>query len=94
MERCWTGRDLLLLLRCFSGQGRLTPTKKVAFRVMSQMADVLGGRPQIVDFGSDVTLQVDEYYDQKIMIRLEFDNSNLMMQDDMMIYIHLMMMSV
>lgn len=58
VERCWTGRELLLLLKCFSGQGRLSPTKKVAFRIMSQIADVLEGRAAILDFGYEVTLQV------------------------------------
>lgn len=58
MEKCWTGREVTLLLRCFSGQGRLSPTKKVAFRVMNQIADVLEGRAAIVDLGSYITLQV------------------------------------
>lgn len=58
VERCWTGRDVSLLLRCFSGLERLNPHKRVAFRAMSQLADVLEGRSAAVDLGSEITLQV------------------------------------
>lgn len=57
VERCWTGRQVNLLLRCFSGLERLNPYKRVAFRTMTQLADVLEGRSAMIDLGTDITLQ-------------------------------------
>lgn len=42
-EKTWTGRSVPALLQCLYGVHRLTPKKKVCFRVIQRLADVLQG---------------------------------------------------
>jgi hypothetical protein len=60
VERCWTGRDVSVLIGCFINSDRLTPGRRVAFRVMSQLADVLEGRSGLLDMANDIVIQVYE----------------------------------
>jgi len=44
LEQTWIGRSLENLLACLTGEKALHPRKRVTFRVLSRMADVLEGR--------------------------------------------------
>eukprot|EP00923_Selenidium_pygospionis_P051399 GHVN01089222.1.p1 GENE.GHVN01089222.1~~GHVN01089222.1.p1 ORF type:complete len:1965 (-),score=370.62 GHVN01089222.1:104-5998(-) len=57
IERCWIGKDLSLLLSCLSGPERLTPSGKVAFRLVSRFADVMEGVSDARSFGQAVLLK-------------------------------------
>ncbi|PFH35368.1 leucine rich repeat-containing protein [Besnoitia besnoiti] len=53
IERSWTGRDMKILLLNLSGLERCNVRMKVAFRLLSRMADVLEGHPDTFDARED-----------------------------------------
>eukprot|EP00921_Rhytidocystis_pertsovi_P000727 GHVQ01001281.1.p1 GENE.GHVQ01001281.1~~GHVQ01001281.1.p1 ORF type:complete len:1562 (+),score=205.48 GHVQ01001281.1:31-4716(+) len=57
IERTWTGRDVGVLLGALSGGQRVSVDKKVGFRIVSRLADVLEGRPDSLDFQKSIVLR-------------------------------------
>ncbi|KAL8448742.1 hypothetical protein Emag_003868 [Eimeria magna] len=58
LERTWTGRDVSTLVSCLSGLNKLNVKKKVAFRVLCRLADIIEGWPDTPDVGKDMGLRV------------------------------------
>ncbi|KAL8271038.1 hypothetical protein Esti_005023 [Eimeria stiedai] len=57
LERTWTGRDVSILVSCLSGLNKLNVKKKVAFRVLCRLADIIEGWPDTPDVGKDMGLR-------------------------------------
>ncbi|KAL8433876.1 hypothetical protein ACSSS7_003537 [Eimeria intestinalis] len=58
LERTWTGRDVSILMSCLSGLNKLNVKKKVAFRVLCRLADIIEGWPDTPEVGKDMGLRV------------------------------------
>lgn len=58
LERTWTGRDIATLVTCLSGLNKLNVKKKVAFRVVCRLADIIEGWPDLPDARKDLGLRV------------------------------------
>lgn len=61
VERTWTGRSVETLLQAFSGLDRVRARHKVAFRILSRMADVLDGHSDFVDANGSTEDQEEEW---------------------------------
>eukprot|EP00929_Paragymnodinium_shiwhaense_P058630 TRINITY_DN29370_c1_g1_i2.p1 TRINITY_DN29370_c1_g1~~TRINITY_DN29370_c1_g1_i2.p1 ORF type:complete len:2068 (+),score=611.52 TRINITY_DN29370_c1_g1_i2:450-6206(+) len=44
LERCWIGRSLVVMQDCLNGEDALDHEKKVGYRVLARIADILEGR--------------------------------------------------
>ncbi|KAL8427934.1 hypothetical protein Efla_003448 [Eimeria flavescens] len=58
LERTWAGRDVGILMSCLSGLNKLNVKKKVAFRIVCRLADIVEGWPDTPDVGKEIGLRV------------------------------------
>eukprot|EP00931_Biecheleriopsis_adriatica_P040597 TRINITY_DN23265_c0_g1_i1.p1 TRINITY_DN23265_c0_g1~~TRINITY_DN23265_c0_g1_i1.p1 ORF type:complete len:1929 (+),score=360.45 TRINITY_DN23265_c0_g1_i1:747-5789(+) len=58
VERTWAGRSVEMLLLSLTGPGRLDPFGKVAFRVISRIADIVQGQSDKADASFEGLLEV------------------------------------